>query len=403
MKILLVHQLYGSSAPSGENTAFEAETELLSGHGHHVSVFTCHNDELIRRGRIGMLWAALASPWNPFAVRRLRKRILETGPDILHVHNTFPILSPAVYYAARKTETATVLTLHNYRLFCAAGIPLRNQIPCTECLDEKSVLPALRYGCYRGSRPATLPPAAMIALHRGLGTWRSQVDAFIALTPFQREKMLQAGLSRERVHVKSHVMPEPFPPVIPWERRCSRMVFIGRLSVEKGARTLLDAWRLWGKDAPGLLIIGDGPERGGLEADVHRAGLGRRIRFAGYLSTADVMAELARSRLLVLPSLSFEGFPMTVREAFSAGVPVAASRLGALPDIVREGRTGLLFRPGSPEDLRHTLARIWHHPELPLMAQRVRREAVRLFAPAVQHRRLMDIYTAAIRTRRQRR
>ena len=165
MKIILAHNFYGSSAPSGENAVFHAEAELLRREGHHVIEFTRHSDEIRGRGTFGTFQGALATPWNPFSAAKLRRLLRRERPDVLHVHNFFPLLSPSVFHAAASSETATVMTLHNYRLFCAAGIPMRNGRPCTLCLDRRSVAPALWFGCYRDSRLATarqvLPPCAM--------------------------------------------------------------------------------------------------------------------------------------------------------------------------------------------------------------------------------------------------
>ncbi len=189
MKILLVHNFYGSSAPSGENTAYLAERELLKKYGHEVIEFTRHSDDIRNRAFWGTLIGAFSTPWNPFCMRSIRRLLERERPDIMHAHNTFPLLSPSVFRAARGLSTATVLTLHNYRIFCAAGIPMRNSITCIECIEKDSVVPAMLYGCYRNSRLASIPMAAMISLHKRLGTWKRDVDAFVALTEFQRKKM----------------------------------------------------------------------------------------------------------------------------------------------------------------------------------------------------------------------
>jgi len=194
MKILLVHNFYGSMAPSGENEVFLNENKLLQGTRQEVFQYTRHSNEIRNRGLAGTLQGALATPWNPFSLNELRKRIKDSQPDVMHVHNTFPLLSPVVFKSVRDTRTATVLTLHNYRTFCSAAIPMRNERPCVECMEQRSVYPALRYGCYRNSRTATLPLAVMIALHRKLGTWQKDVDAFIALSQFQKRMLSSAGL-----------------------------------------------------------------------------------------------------------------------------------------------------------------------------------------------------------------
>jgi hypothetical protein len=209
MKVLLVHNFYGSSAPSGENTAFLAEADLLRQQGHTVIEFTRHSDTLRQQGPVGSVRGALSTPWNPFNLYRLRRTIERERPHIMHVHNTFPLLSPSVFYAAKDSGTATVMTIHNYRVFCAAAVPMRDGLPCSACLDRKAVFPALTNGCYRGSRLATVPLALKIALHRALGTWNNKIDALIALTQFQRATLVEAGLPEDSVYVKPPPLSSP--------------------------------------------------------------------------------------------------------------------------------------------------------------------------------------------------
>lgn len=399
MKILLVHNFYGSSAPSGENTVFLAERDLLVQHGHQVIEFVRHSDDIREKGVFGLVQGACSTPWNPFARSALRRVLEAEQPDVMHVHNTFPLLSPSIFHAARGLGTAVVLTLHNFRLFCAAGIPMRDSRPCTRCLDKKSVVPSLRHGCYRGSRMATLPMAAMIALHRHLGTWRTCVDAFVALTRFQKGKMVDAGLPAERVYVKPHFYPDP-PAARPWEQREPKAVYVGRLGTEKGVQVLIGAWQRWGGSAPLLEIIGDGPERARLEK-MAGAGLNRNIVFRGQLAYDQTQQALSRSCLLILPSLCFEGFPMVIREAFALGVPVAASRLGSMPDIVDDGKNGVLFTPGDPRDLLQKIQAVWENPaQAAAMAKNARQTFEGRYTAQTNYTLLMDIYQNAVKRRK---
>lgn len=398
MKILLVHNFYGSTAPSGENTVFEAEADLLRQAGHEVVTFTRHSDEIRAQGGWGAIKGALATPWNPFAYAKVLRTIERERPAVMHVHNTFPLLSPAIFHAAAKTTTATVLTLHNYRTVCAAAIPMRDGKPCTECLDQRGVGPALHYGCYRQSRLATLPLATMISLHRNLGTWQKQVDAFIALSGFQRDLLVKAGLPAGRMHVKPHFYPNP-PTPVPWGEREAKVLFIGRLGEEKGVRFLLEAWCQWGEQAPRLELIGDGPLRPELEQLA--AGQGGRVRFLGQLPFAETQALLARAKLLVLPSICFEGFPMVIREAFALGVPVAASDLGSMACLVEPGRTGTLFAPGNAADLLINVKKLWDAQDrLAAMGTNARAEFEAKYTAEANLRQLEDIYRVAIERRK---
>lgn len=398
MKILLAHNFYGSTAPSGENTVYAAEKSLLQTNGHEVIEYTRHSDEIRSQGAWGTLKGALSTPWNPFAYTQVAKIIARERPTIMHVHNTFPLLSPAIFHSAMRSTTATVLTLHNYRTVCAAAIPMRHGKPCTECIDRQSVTPAVTYGCYRQSRLATLPLATSIALHRNLQTWQKQVDAFIALTEFQRDLLIKAGLPAERIHIKPHFYPDP-PTPAPWESREAKVLFIGRLGEEKGVRFLIEAWRQWGEQAPLLELIGDGPLRSELERSSQ--GQGGRIRFLGQLPFAETQARLAQARLLVLPSICFEGFPMVIREAFALGVPVVASRLGSMPCLVEEGRTGRLFEPGDANDLGRCIKSLWmKQNELGNMAAAARAEFEAKYTAEANYAMLMEIYRSAMENRR---
>lgn len=401
MKVLLVHNFYGSAAPSGENTVFLAEAALLRNKEHEVIEFTRHSDVIRGRGAVGTLRGALSTPWNPFTAKRVLRVLHRERPDIMHVHNFFPLLSPAIFRAAAGVETAIVMTLHNYRLFCAAGIPMRNGRPCTLCLDRKSIVPALRYGCYRQSRLATTPMVVMIALHRRIQTWKRHVDAFVALSDFQKNLMAQAGLPDEAIHVKPQFYPDP-PDALPWESREDKIVFIGRLGEEKGVQVLLQTWKAWGGSAPLLEIIGDGPLKKELSETVAKTGLTSKVVFKGQLPFNKTQQCLSRAQLLVLPSLWFEGFPMVVREAFALGVPVVASRIGPLPNIIREGEAGMLFEPGNPEDLLRAVRALWSDRDrLAKLTKGAREIFEAKYTANVNHKILMKIYKMAIRRRQQ--
>jgi exopolysaccharide biosynthesis WecB/TagA/CpsF family protein len=381
---------------------FTAERELLRQRGHTVIEFTRHSDEIRDRGAFGVLRGAFATPWNPFSRRALRSVLENEKPDVMHVHNTFPLLSPSIFHATKGLHTATVLTLHNYRTFCAAGIPLHDNVPCTECLDTQSVSPALKYGCYRKNRLATLPLAGMIALHRRVRTWQRHVDAFIALSDFQRDKMVKAGLPAMNIHIKPPFYGNP-PTPLPWEERESKVVFVGRLGMEKGLNILLDAWKQWGRESPQLEIIGDGPERIRLEESVRGNGIEDKISFLGQLPFLEVQKRLRLARLLVLPSLCFEGFPMTIIEAFSLGVPVAASDIGPLSNIVKNGETGILHQAGNALSLYHTMKEIWDESgRLCSLGQGARQEFDRKYTADTNHETLMKIYDAAIENKQSR-
>jgi len=273
--------------------------------------------------------------------------------------------------------------------------------PCTECISLASSFPALKHGCYRNSHVATLPLALSISLHRWLHTWSREVDAFIALTEFQRGLVIEAGLPAEKVHVKPNVTALNVAPV-PWTQREERAIFVGRLSTEKGVHILLEAWRLWGSSAPHLEIVGNGPESPHLR-DWAKEHLGGIVTFAGQLTAAAVQSRLASAKLLILPSLWFEGFPMVLLEALACGVPVMASRLGAMPCLISEGIEGGFFNPGDSDDLCRVVKKAWAESgRLEAMAMKALQSFESKYAPAKTYDTLQHIYRMAAAQRAKR-
>jgi glycosyltransferase involved in cell wall biosynthesis len=390
VKILLVHNFYGSSAPSGENQVFLVEKAMLEKHGHDVQTFTRHSDEIRKQGVWGTIKGALATPWNPWMARAIRRKVEAFRPDIVHVHNSFPLISPSIFHAI-GSRAKRVLTLHNYRLVCPAAIPLRSGKVCTECMDQQSASPSLKYGCYRGSRLATFPLAANVALHRWLGTWTHQVDTFIALSEFQKARMASSGIPIDKIHVKPNFYAGN-PMVMPWKERSNSVVFVGRLSREKGIETLVRTWRAWGDSAPELNIVGDGPLRNKLQSMARDL----PILFLGQLSPDSAQKQIARSRLLILPSECFEGFPIVIPEAFAFGTPVGTSDLGPLPFIIRDGENGVVFPAKDDSALLGVVRAVWSDQvRLARQGMQARFDFEKLYAEEGNYRLLMQIYGEA--------
>ncbi|MBL8327720.1 MAG: glycosyltransferase family 4 protein [Rubrivivax sp.] len=390
MKILLAHSRHGSTAPSGENVVFDDEVKLLRQRGHEIKVFERDVDILHANGRWGLLEGALRLPWNPRVARELRQCVEAWAPDVVHVHNTFPMLSGAIFPALQGLA-ARVWTLHNFRVFCSGGIPLRNGEVCVQCMTKKSVMPALQHACYRGSRLATIPVAAGVAFNRMRGTWQHDVDGFIALSDFARSVFIEAGLPADRIHVKPNFFAGN-PRVVPWSERTNDIVFVGRVGAEKGVRTLIQAWREWGEAAPMLEIVGDGQLRAELEAQALP-----NVRFTGLVDAAVAQDAIARARLLVLPSECWEGFPMVVLEAFALGTPCAASSLGPLPSILGGHHPpGVLFPPRDPAAMVKTIKAAWENrDQLAQMSRQARLRFEDFYSEDAHYNRLMAIYRAA--------
>ena len=354
MKIVLVHNRY--QRPGGEDRVFEAEGELLRRNGHEVTEYAAHNDDVASLGLVALAGKTI---WNRDTTRGMREIFQRVRPDVVHVHNTLPLVSPAVYYAARAGGVPVVQTLHNYRLLCPGGLLQRGGHVCESCVGRAVAWPAVVHGCYRHSRAATSVVAAMLAMHGGGGTWQRYVDVYIALTEFARAKFIEGGLPREKVVVKPNfVCREPVARGGDGEYA----LFAGRLSPEKGVRTLLAAWR----SVAGLplKVAGDGPLRDELAGYVETEGLAGRVELLGWRTGEEVLELMRGARLLVLPSEWFETFGLVAIEAFACGVPVVASRIGGPEELIDDGVTGLHFSPGDVEELAARVNWAIAHPEL---------------------------------------
>ncbi|HVS40204.1 MAG TPA: glycosyltransferase [Gemmataceae bacterium] len=389
MKILLAHNYY--QQPGGEDQCVAAEVALLESRGHEVLRYHLDNDAIVGMGRLEL---AARTVWSRSAYRELRELIRTQRPSIVHFHNTFPLISPAAYYAARAEGVPVVQTLHNFRLLCPNALFFRNGQVCEDCLGKAIPWPGVLHRCYRGSRTASAGVATLLTTHRALGTWRKTVDVYVALTAFSRRKFLEGGLPEDRVVVKSNfVHPDPGPG----EGAGGYGVFVGRLSAEKGVGTLLAAWKELGGRTP-LKIVGDGP-LAPLVREAATAGAG--IEWLGSKPLAEVYALIGEAQFLVLPSQCYENFPRVVVEAFAKGTPVIASRLGAMAEVVDHGRTGLHFEPGHPAALAAQIRRLVDDSaEFRRMREAARREYEEKYTADSNYQTLLAIYEQAQRSRR---
>jgi glycosyltransferase involved in cell wall biosynthesis len=385
MKILLCHNHY--QQPGGEDQSFAAEARMLEAHGHEIASYTLHNDAIAGMSRLGVARRTL---WNAQSYREVRQLIRHHRPSVLHCTNTFPLISPAVYYAARAEGVAVAQSLRNYRLLCPGALFLRDGRVCEDCLGKSIPWPGVLHGCYRQSRPASAVVAGLSAGHRALGTWTRAVDLYFTPSAFARGKFIQAGMAPDSVVVKPNfVDPDPGPGT----GVGGYAVFVGRLSEEKGIATMLSAWQHLKSDVP-LKVVGDGP----LAEQVHTAcQRDARIEWLGRRSPGEVLSIIGEAACLVMPSTWYETFGRTVVEAFARGTPVIASRIGALSELVDEGRTGLLFEAGDGAGLAAAVERLLANPgRLASMRQAARAEYERGYTAETNYRMLMGIYEEAM-------
>ena len=382
MRILSVHSRY--QIRGGEDECRDAEVSLLREMGHLVEVYEENNE---RVAKLGSLRTAIRTVWSEEAHQTVRRRLTQQAYNVVHVQNFFPLISPSVYYAAKAEGVPVVQTLHNYRLLCPNALFFRDGHLCEDCLGKFVTSPGVLHACYRGSRAATGAVTAMLTAHRTMQTWTEMVDVYIALTEFARQKFIEGGLPAEKIIVKPNfVHPDPGSG----EGRGGYALFVGRLSPEKGVRTLLSAWKLLRGKVP-LKIVGDGPLAAWVaEAAQQMPG----VDWLGRMPVAEVYDLMGEAAFLIFPSEWYETFGRVAIEAFAKGTPVIASNIGAIAELVDSGRVGLQFRPGDPEDLAAKVEWLLEHPvELAQMRREARTEFEAKYTAEKNYQQLMEIYT----------
>jgi len=389
VKILVVHNRYRQRG--GEDEVFLRERNTLRSAGHEVLEYTRHNGEILGNGLLEKAKLGMQTLWAWDSQKELGAILRRERPQVVHFHNTFPLISPAAYYTCQSARIPVVQSLHNARLLCPAATLSRNGKVCDECLGKVVPWPGVLHSCYHNSSLQTATVAGMVAFHRLLGSWKRKVDAYIAFTEFFREKFAAAGLPRERIFVKPHFLSSD--PGMK-QRPGGYALFLGRLASEKGILTLLEAWRSL-NHVP-LTIAGDGP----LEREVERFAAGNplvhRVRHLSHDQGIDL---IKGARFLVWPSY-IESFGLVAIEAFACGTPVIATQLGAMSELVEAGKTGLHFQVSNPDDLAAKVHWAWTHPrEVDEMGGAARDEYRRKYTAERNYQALIGIYQKAMQNR----
>lgn len=381
MRLLLIHNRYRSLG--GEDLAAKAERELLERNGQTIDLCEADNAEII--GMAGKVRAAWGTVYSQSAKKRIAARIRAFRPDVVHVFNFFPLFSPSIHHACREAGVPVVQKISNFRLMCLNSSLMRDGCVCEECIGKTIPWPGVWHACYRGSWAGSAAVAAMIATHRLLGTWTNVVDGYIARTGFSRKKLIEGGLPAKKITVIPSFSPDP-GDMGDGDGRFA--LFVGRLSAKKGIETLFSAWdRL--KAPIKLKVAGNGP----LREDVERRAADGRIEYLGMLSREAVIRLMRDAAFLVFPSVWYECFPLAIVEAFACGLPVVASKMGAMEEIIDDGRTGLHFRPGDAEDLAAKVEWAVGHPkEMARMRHEARSEYLAKYTPERNYELLMELY-----------
>jgi glycosyltransferase involved in cell wall biosynthesis len=386
MRILQVHNFYQQAG--GEDRVVEAERTLLTNNGHSVYQYTVHNDSV---GGLSSIELGVKTVWNFTSYRTISNLITELGIEIVHVHNTLPLISPAVYYAAAKQGVPVVQTLHNYRLLCPKSTLYREGRPCELCVGETFKRSAIKYRCYRDSWGASAAIAVMLGGHNLLGTFQRKIHTYIALTQFAKEKFREGGLPADRIVVKPNFAADD-PGVGGGEGGYA--LFAGRLIPEKGVMAMLDAWASTPSAIP-LKIAGAGP----LETLVReRVAKLPHVEFLGVCEPSQVTKLLKEAAFLVLPSLWYEGLPMVLVESMACGTPVVAFALGSMNDLIVDGVNGVKLPLNEGKDiLGHFLKDSRELTEM----MKVFREGTRAyferhFSARKNYELLLSVYTGAL-------
>lgn len=343
VRVLLAHNTYQHAG--GEDSVVANERDLLIAAGHEVHLYTVSNEGI--RSLSDKFAAFLHTPHNNRSRIDFAQEIDRFQPDIVHVHNTFPLLSPAIYSPCHERGIPVVQTLHNYRTVCANALLMRQGRICEKCVTGSKYW-GVYHRCYRNSAVASLAVVRLQTRAVEQQTWHNRVDRFIALTRFARDKFIQAGLPADRIVIKPNLVPDPLrqgeyashaPARLPPEKTRRGALYVGRLSEEKGVDILVRAWR--SVDQIPLRIVGDGPQTEQLKALAPS-----NVAFVGRLNPDQVRAEMLSAAALIQPSICYEGFPATIAEAYSSGLPVIASDIGSLTELVEVNQTGILVKPG---------------------------------------------------------
>jgi glycosyltransferase involved in cell wall biosynthesis len=392
MKILLLHNRY--QIAGGEDGVVQAEKHLLETNGDQVELLEVSNDDI--KSAWDKMTTAVKAVYSYAAKKSVSEKIAQFHPDVVHVHNFFPLLSPAIYDACKEKNLPVVQTLHNYRLACPKAMPFRDGNICEDCFTKPIHWPGIVHSCYRNSRIQSSVVALMNSWHKLKRTWQTKVDAYIVFTEFQKQKMTEAGLPGDKIYIKPNFVFAPDNLDINKPKN-NYILFVGRLSEEKGVSLLIDAYLNSNLSIP-LKIVGDGFLLNDLKQQAAANHASNLIEFLGFQDKSKILQLMSNAQFLVFPSIWYEGFPLTVAEAYACSLPVIAPKLGGLPEIIEDGVTGLTFEAGNVKDLAAKIEYAIEHPQILLNLSRGARLAYEnKYNPTSNYQQLTAIYQTVMK------
>ncbi len=387
MKILIIHNRY--KFEGGEEAVVYSEAEFLRQHGHCVKLLELGNEALDKYSLLQKVMLPAQCIWSLSAYRMVRKIIKDEKPDIAHVHNTFFLISPSVYYACKHENVPVVQTLHNYRFLCPLATLYRNGVVCKECLNN-GLRMSLKYKCGSKSKLWTMAMLATLKVHYINNTFKKMIDSYILLSNFSKQQFAQAGFNEEKMKLKPNFI--SFDPGVS-DQKENFALYVGRFSPEKGVDVLFEAWKKI--DFLPLKIIGTGDQFNAIKQYAEDSSL--NIEFLGQRPNGEVIDYIRKSLFVILPSRCNENFPRIIVEAFACGVPIVASNRGALAEIIKDKYTGLLFKPEDAKDLIDKVMKLYQDRELiKVMGQNARKEFLNKYTAEKNYDMLMSIYKSTI-------
>ncbi len=349
--VLIVHNRYIHQG--GEERYVAQLEQILSAKGHRFQLYTVENTDFEHQSLLSKCLSAFQLPFSIQHYKKIRLVLQNSKPDVIHIHNIFPLISPAIYYAAAKENIPTIQSLHNYRFLCANGLFLKpDGSVCEQCATQ-SHFNATRFRCYGGRFWGSLAMSLTLSVHRALRTFDTKISAYIAPSRFLKEKYIEAGYPEDRIHLVPSAISSLSPRTLQPDPRT--ILYVGRLSREKGLRTLLES----AKHCPSwtFQLAGDGPIKNALENHAKSNGL-QNVQFLGHQEYDKIQCLLQKATFLVLPSECYENLPMVIMEAWQYGLPVIASRLGGMAEAIENGVNGYLFEHGNSDSLIQVLRKV---------------------------------------------